>query len=132
MSKIITRDLANEEISKYLQNVAQASAAAAGITNDESKKYFTDTPKSFVFEKANLEQLWNLNPTADGLKVYQASHPDGTPTIVLVACKITEDAKGKVIRVDNLVANDTSSAVQWPTLTTINNSSNFDIEKDNG
>ena len=138
MSKIITKTLANEEISKYLENEKQASLAFSTIVDVDSKKYYTTAPESFVFEKAQIEQLFSLNPTANGFKVYQASHTDGSPTIVLVACliinaKATEDAElSNKTSVTNLIASDAEAALQFPAAHIIQNSGNFNIQMDNG
>jgi hypothetical protein len=135
MSELISRQLANEEISKYLQNVKDASTAFANIAGTESKKYFTATPHSFVFEKADILALWNANPAADGLKVYNASHPDGTATIVLVACKTnasSTDLSSAKVANTNLINTDQSAAVQYPVISGIKTLPNFDITTDNG
>jgi hypothetical protein len=135
MSELISRQLANEEISKYLQNVKDASTTLANIANAESKKYFTDTPHSFIFEKADILALWNANPTADGLKVYNASKPDGTATIVLVACKTnasTTDMSSANAANTNLINTDQFAALQYPVPPVIKASPYFDIATDNG
>jgi hypothetical protein len=134
MSELISKQLANEEISKYLKNINDASSAFAGIASADSKKYFTASAKSFIFEKTDILALWDMNPTADALKVYNASHPDGTATMVLVACKT--NASNSEIKKDvsntNLINGDQSAAVQYPVACSINTSLNFDILTDNG
>jgi hypothetical protein len=135
MSELISKQLANEEISKYLQNIKDASIAFAGIANSESKKYFTTTPQSFIFEKADILALLEMNPTADGLKVYNASHPDGTATMVIVACKTNASnipTKSDNISNTNLINGDQSAAVQYPVACSISTLPNFDILTDNG
>jgi hypothetical protein len=135
MSAFITKQLANEEISKYLQNKIDASGSFASIGGVESKKYFTATAQSFIFEKADIEALWNMNPTADGLKVYNASKADGTATMVLVACKTNINAADMSSTAEsntNLISADQSAALQYPVTCTIKALPNFDITTDNG
>jgi hypothetical protein len=135
MSQLITKQLANEEISKYLQNLKDASISFASINGAESKKYFTAIAQSFIFEKADIEALWNMNPTANGLKIYNASKPDGTATMVLVACKTNTygaDMSSTGESNTNLISADQSAALQYPVTSAIKTLPNFDITTDNG
>ncbi len=127
MSQLISKQEANQEIGLYIQNKKDATAAFAGIAAPLSNKYFTTAPHSQVFEASKIKELLDLNPTANGIKVYNASLADGTPTIVLVACNI-EISRNTVT---NLVASKESAALQMADRHIVN-TTNFDVSTDNG
>ena len=114
MSEIITLAKANEEIQMYLTNFKNASSAISKISDPESKNYYNGSEISFVFERPVIEALWNLNPTANGLRVYYGSHNNGTPTLVLIACEIIKDKDNNAAGYKNLIFSPQIAGGEWP------------------
>lgn len=134
MSKIITQDDVNNEVKKYLENFKNGSSAINTIKDESSRNYYNGGEISFIFEQNVIEALWKLNPTANGLRVYYGSHPDGNPTLILIACELTRDAE-KVTGVKNLIYSAEIAGGEWPTgLAKINSDKadeEFDVNDDN-
>ena|SRR5687768_11144943 len=123
--RIISKSQAEDEISQYLIiRKGSYNKIKTAVTGDpEAERYFGDTEVSFVFHKDFVDALTTLagSKGCNAVRVYYGAAPEdegdikkGSTTVVLVAAKITEDAMGNITRVENVWANESTAAIQYP------------------
>jgi hypothetical protein len=128
----ISRNDINEDVKKYAEGQTEILPLLNQLTA-ATKKFYGAEEISFVFEKRDLDQLYEQNPSADALRVYYGRRADGTPTVILVAARLFETSGGSMGAI-NLIASDANAGFQWPTGKAMQtpNPANFDILTDNG
>ena len=129
----ISRQEINDDVKKYVQLQAEILPLLTAAISPEAKNYYEAKEISFLFEKQGLDDLFAANPTADALRVYYASHNDGTPSVILVAARIIESDKPQT-SVINMIDADDNAGYQWPSRIKMQTAdpANFDIISDNG
>ena len=125
----ITRDDANDDIRRYLKMVEdlQSSKVFNQLPADV-QSYFEGKLISFAFYKKELDALYaSALDDPNALRVYLSIGPDKKPTIVITACKISDDEK----TVTNRLPKPPVGGDQYPVAkSTGYTSENFDIGKD--
>jgi hypothetical protein len=129
LGKVITRTEAENEISAYLKIRQQCFTAVVSAVGTipaelpEGAQYYASQKLSFVFERSMLEKVLQLGgDQCNGIRVYLGAAPEtqtspsvtkGSPTLLMVPCKITPEPN---FVVENIVPTNMEgeAAVQWP------------------
>ncbi len=129
----ISREEINADVKKYVELQNEIIPLLDGTISNEAKTYYEAKEISFLFRKAGLDELFEANPSADALRVYYASHADGTPSVILVAAELVE-SQNEPPGVINRLASNMNAGHQWPSRMPMQSADaeNFDIISDNG
>lgn len=129
----ISRTDINNDVKKYVELQGEIIPLLGTKVSSEAKTFYQAKEISFLFDKKDLDDLFTANPSSDALRVYYASHADGTPSVILIAAKLFKSANGGPGAI-NMISSDASAGYQWPTGIKMQASSpgNFDIITDNG
>jgi hypothetical protein len=133
LGKSISRADINDDVKKYVELQNEIIPLLNDQISREAQNFYEAKEISFLFEKQGLDDLFAANPSADVLRVYLASHADGTPSVILIAAMLA-DPKNEAAGVINLIASDANAGYQWPSrmLMQADDPNNFDITTDNG
>ena len=110
-SKFITRDFANQEIRQYLKfrEESMKQNIFKSLKDPAAREYYSSNEVSFIFRKSELEELF-VDPKANAFRIYYAATAEGEPTLVVVACELSDDD----CNVTNIIANEEKAARQYP------------------
>lgn len=132
LGQSISRTDINTDVKKYVKVQSEILPLLSKVT-PEAKRFFSADEISFVFEKSDLDDLFEQNPSANALRIYYGSRADGTPTLILVAARLFQSSNGGPGTI-NLISSEANAGFQWPTGVSMINEDpvNFDIISDNG
>lgn len=110
-SKFITRDFANKEIRQYLKFKEESikQDIFKNLKDPAAKEYYSSNEVSFIFRKSELDELF-MDDKANAFRIYYAATAEGEPTLVVVACELSDDD----CNVKNIIYSQSQAARQYP------------------